>query len=111
MRGVVEALTCGVVPKEMDWREAKMQARELSSVLRGTRWLTATQVGTHGGFSKSNPSAPANRWKNEKRLFAIEHEGQDRFSFYAFDESYRPLPAMQTVLGHLGEISSWRIAT
>jgi hypothetical protein len=107
---LVAALTSGVVPREVDLRQAKMQANAIRAILRGAEWLTAAEIGQLGGFSSSNSAAPANRWKNERKLFAVEHDGQDRFPRYALDETYRPLPIMASLLAELGGISAWRIA-
>src|SRR6185312_4291266 len=88
----------------------QMQARAVQAVLEHGEWLTAEQIGELGGFSKSNLAAPANRWKQERKIFALPHQGQDRFPRYALDEAYRPLPAIETVLQLLGAISPWRMA-
>jgi hypothetical protein len=107
---LIDALTSGVAPREVDLRQAKLQAHAIQAVLQGTEWLTAAEIGKLGGFSQSNPAAPANRWKNEGKIFAVERDGQDRFPRYALDEIYRPLPIVEPVLSTLGKISSWRLA-
>src|SRR6185312_2371617 len=88
----------------------QMQARAVQAVLERGEWLTAEQIGELGGFSKSNLAAPANRWKQEGKIFALPYQGQDRFPRYALDEAYRPLPAIGPVLAALGAISPWRVA-
>lgn len=88
--------------REIDVRHAQMQARAVQSVLEHTGWLTAEQIGELGGFSISNLAAPANRWKQERKIFALPRQGQDRFPRYALDEGYRPLPVMESILEALG---------
>lgn len=110
MRSLVTVLTQGVSLKEVDLRQARTQAASLRAILQNAEWLTATEIGKLGKFSRSNLAAPANRWKNEKKLFAIEHQGQARFPRYALDETFRPLPVMASVLIALGAISAWRMA-
>jgi hypothetical protein len=107
---LVDVLTQDVKIREVDVRHAQMQARAVQAVLEHSEWLTAEQIGELGGFSKSNLAAPANRWKQDRKIFALPYQGQDRFPRYALDEAYRPLPVIQTVLEALGEISPWRIA-
>lgn len=109
-RALVEALTEGVKLREVDMRRARMQAAALKAILENTEWLTAEQVGSLGGFSKSNLAAPAHRWKKAGRIFAIPYDGQDRFPRYCLDETLRPLPGMAPVLSALGSISPWRIS-
>jgi hypothetical protein len=107
---LVDVLTQGVRIRELDVRHAQMQARAVQAVLENSEWLAAEQIGELGGFSKSNLAAPANRWKQEGRIFALPYQGQDRFPRYTLDETYRPLPGVQPVLKALGAISPWRIA-
>jgi hypothetical protein len=109
-RALVEALTEGVKLREVDLRHARMQAAALKAILENAEWLTAEQIGTLGGFSKSNLAAPAHRWKKEGKIFAVAYEGQDRFPRYGLDETLRPLPGIAPVLSALGSISPWRIA-
>ena len=107
---LVESLLEGVTMRGPDMKLARLQANAIRAIVKNSEWLTADQIGELGRFSKTNFAAPANRWKNERKLFAIEYDGQDRFPRYALDENYRPLPAVKAVLAILGEISSWRIA-
>ncbi len=107
---LVDVLTQDVKIRELDVRHAQMQARAVQAVLEHCEWLTAEQIGEHGGFSKSNLAAPANRWKQERKVFALPYQGQDRFPRYALDEAYRPLPVVEPVLKALGAISAWRMA-
>ena len=107
---LVESLLEGVAMRGPDMKLARVQANAIRAIIKNSEWLSAEQIGELGCFSNSNFSAPANRWKNERKLFAIEYDGQDRFPRYALDENYRPLPAVKAVLAILGEISSWRIA-
>ncbi len=107
---LLDALLEGVTARGPDMKLARMQANAIQAILEHGEWFTAQQIGELGRFSKSNFAAPANRWKNERKLFAVEYDGQDRFPRYALDENYRPLPAVEVVLQVLGMISSWRIA-
>ena len=110
MSVLVEALLNGVEMRGLDVRRAQMQAKALQAVFEGAEWLTAEQIGERGRFSVSNLAAPANRWKQEGKIFALNHEGQDRFPRYALDESFRPLPGLIPVLAELGAISPWSMA-
>ena len=107
---LLDALLEGVAPRAPDMKLARMEANAIQAILEHGVWLTAPQIGELGRFSNSNFAAPANRWKNERKLFAVEYDGQDRFPRYALDENYRPLPAMEAILRALGMISAWRVA-
>jgi hypothetical protein len=83
---LVDVLTQDVRIRELDVRHAQMQARAVQAVLENSEWLTAEQIGELGAFSKSNLAAPANRWKQEGKIFALPYQGQDRFPRYALDQ-------------------------
>jgi hypothetical protein len=107
---VVQALLRGVELEGADLERAELQANALRAVLGNASWLTAEDIGRAGGFSPSNLAAPAHRWKQEGKIFTVVHEGHERFPAYGLDEAYRPLPALATILQHLGPISGWRSA-
>jgi hypothetical protein len=97
----------------MDNRLARFeaaQARALESVLGNSEWLTAEEIGERGKFSPRDVVAPANRWKQEGKIFAVPYQGQERFPRYALDDAFRPIPALESVLKLFGSISPWRIA-
>lgn len=107
---LVDVLMRGVKLRSLDVRHAQMQARALQAVLENSEWLTAEEIGERGKFSPSNLAAPANRWKQEGKIFALPYQGQDRFPRYGLDEAFRPVPGMEALLEVLGPISPWRIA-
>ena len=89
---------------------AQKQAKALEDVLENSEWLTAEEISERGKFSPSNLAAPASRWKQEGKIFALRYQGQYRFPRYGLDGAFRPLPALESVLKLLGPISPWRIA-
>jgi hypothetical protein len=107
---LLDVLLGGVKLRTLDIRRAQKQAKALEAVLENSEWLTAEEVGERGKFSPSNLAAPANRWKQEGKIFAIPYQGQDRFPRYGLDEAFRPILALESVLKLLGPISPWRIA-
>jgi hypothetical protein len=107
---LLDALVRGVKLRTLDISRAQKQAKALEAVLENSEWLTAEEIGERGKFSPSNLAAPANRWKQEGKIFAIPYQGQDRFPRYGLDEAFRPIPGLEPVLKLLGSISPWRIA-
>lgn len=109
-KSLLDVLLRGVKLRTLDIRRAQKQAKALEAVLENSEWLTAEEIGEHGKFSPSNLAAPANRWKQEGKIFAVPYQGQDRFPRYALDEAYRPIPGLESVLKLFGPISPWRVA-
>ena len=109
-QSLLEVLLRGVKLRALDIRRAQKQAKALEAVLENSEWLTAEEIGERGKFSRSNLAAPANRWKQEGRVFAVPYQAQDRFPRYALDEAFRPIPGLEPVLRLFGPISPWRIA-
>jgi hypothetical protein len=112
-----KALVNAVVPKAPPTpqllKEAAMAARSRKAVLAGADWLTAAQVAELGGLSASNPSTQPNKWKRQRQIFAIHHNGVDYFPAYGLDPDagYRPRKAMRDVLDVFGNAKdSWGLA-
>lgn len=94
-------------------REAKMAGRARHAVLKGADWLTAAQLAEIAGLSTSNPSTQPNKWKRQKQIFAIHHNGTDYFPGYALDPAtgYRPYKSLKSILEVFGdEKDGWGLA-
>jgi len=94
-------------------REAVMVGRIRRAVLEGADWLTANQVAQLAGLSASNPSTQPNKWKRQRQIFAIHHNGVDYFPGYALDPAtgYRPRKSLKPILEVFGdEKDGWGIA-
>jgi hypothetical protein len=90
----------------------EMQKKASESVLLGTGWLSAADIGRSSERSASNPGALANRWKTERKVFALNWKGRDLFPAYAFDERLNPRPAVGEILRLFGAgMDPWRIAS
>jgi hypothetical protein len=113
----LKALISAVVPKAPPTpamlREAAMLARSRTAVLEGADWLTAAKVAELAGLSATNPSTQPNKWKRERRIFAIHHNGVDYFPGYGLEPEadWRPRKALKSVLDVFGdEKDGWGLA-
>jgi len=114
---VFNALVNAMLPKAPPspnlLREAAMAGRIRKAVLQGADWLTASQVAQLAGLSASNPSTQPNKWKRQRRIFAIHHNGIDYFPGYALDPAtgYRPHKSLKPILEVFGdEKDGWGVA-
>lgn len=83
--------------------EAPMRAKAKELVMGGTRWLTAEDMPSH--------AVPLlERWLEQGRIFALEHEGVQVFPRYAFDSTGKPVPVLKDVLNVLAGHSPFQIA-
>jgi hypothetical protein len=100
LRSIVEALMPKIVPTPSALKEAEMLARARAAVLKSGDWMTAAEIASIAGFSTSNPSAQPSKWKREKSIFAITHNGNDYFPSYGLHPAtgYRPVKALSTLL-------------
>ena len=100
MQSILEFLVPQVPPPQHMLLEARMTAEARKAVLESGDWLTAAQIAEMAGFSTSNPSAQPNKWKRDRLIFAVRHQGVDYFPGYALDPStgYRPFKALAAVL-------------
>jgi hypothetical protein len=112
-QAIIEALIPSVPEPHHKIIEAKMTAHARSAVFASGDWLTAGQVAEMAGFSKTNPSAQPNKWKQNGAIFAVAHQGVDYFPSYALnpDAKYRPYKALADVIKVFGKKKdAWGLA-
>ncbi|SAK73154.1 hypothetical protein AWB80_04054 [Caballeronia pedi] len=113
LRALVNAIVPKAPPTPNLLKEAAMLARSRKAVLEGADWLTAAKVAELAGLSATNPSTQPNKWKRERRIFAIHHNGIDYFPGYGLDPAagWRPRKALKPVLDVFGDKKdSWGLA-
>lgn len=86
-------------------KEAGMLVKARRAVLESGDWLTAAQLAELAGLSSRNPSAQPNKWKKQRQIFAISHNGSDYFPGYGLDADagFRPLKALGKVIEVFGD--------
>ena len=84
----------------------RLQALALQWILDGTNWLSGEEVATQAGVGV----ATIERWKEERKVFAINHEGRELYPRYAFDEQLRPLAVIDEVLTIFVDSSAMSVA-
>ncbi|MCI4592604.1 hypothetical protein MOK15_21335 [Sphingobium sp. BYY-5] len=110
---LVDALVPQIPLPEHLLAEARMNAEARKAVLESGDWLTAARLSEIAGFSGRNASAQPNKWKREKRIFALRHNGSDYYPGYALDPEvhYRPLKGLMPILERFnGELDDWDMA-
>lgn len=111
---LIEYFLEGTAPNSIDLKRAKQNANALRAVYAGTQWLTAADIGTQfgelTGKRPANLSAQASRWKTLGEVFAIEHDGKDRYPRYAFGMDWRPLPVLKEVIATFAPNDPMRLA-
>lgn len=94
-------------------REALRETLEqhtVVAVLNGAKWLTEQEVASQ---RTSEPDAAACKvldWLRDGRLFAIDHDGSQRYPHYAFNDSGEPIPALKSILSVFEGYSPFRLA-
>lgn len=110
---LIEALMPTVAPPAHLLAEARMNAEARNAVLASAEWVNAAQLSELAGFVGRNASAQPNKWKRDRRIFAIRHQGVDLFPDYALDpeKQYRPVGALASILRIFGDqLDGWDIA-
>ena len=110
IRGLSEFLISDVKLPGSAIAEVTMRADTVRHLIEKGKWLTAAEIAKKGDYSKSNPAAPANRWKKEGKVYAVTFKGQDLFAAYQFDKAMKPLPVLAGLLKALGKSDPWKIA-
>ena len=105
LKALVNAVVPKVPPTPNLMKEAAMVVRARKAVLGGADWLTAAQVAELAGLSPGNPSTQPNKWKRQRQIFALSHNGVDYYPGYGLDPDagYRPRKALRSILEIFGE--------
>lgn len=108
---LVKLFVGDVTPTPVDIDRARLEAQAWRQILvSGDGWLTAVEVGELAHLGAGNPVATVNRWKKDRKVFAIQRDGRDYFPRYALGPDFRPLPAVAAVLKILPWQSGERLA-
>lgn len=113
LAAIVEALVPKVPPTPNELKEATMLARARTAVIDSGDWMTAADIARAANFSATNPSAQPNKWKRDRAIFAIRHNGIDYFPSYGLDAQagYRPRKALAQVIKTFGDTKdSWGLS-
>lgn len=100
----------GVTAEPADITSIELQAKAYRQVGSGADWLTAQQICDLAGLGTGNPSATVNRWKQDRKIFAIQRLGRDLYPRYALGPDFRPLPQLTKVLAVLAHYPGEQLA-
>lgn len=92
------ASTASIKPAENAMPRGNDPAALTELVLKSSHWLLASEVSAQAGLSNKNPSSTPNKWKRNNTIFAISHQGRDRYPSYALGDDGKPLPIMKEIL-------------
>jgi len=71
---------------------------------------TSAQIAEESTSRAKNQPATASRWAKEKKVFAVEFQGQKRFPRFQFQDG-RPIPAVSQVIKVFPEhATGWELA-
>lgn len=108
---LVQLFIGDVTPTPVDIDRARLEAQAWRQILlSGEGWLTAAQVGELANLGAGNPVATVNRWKKDRKIFAITRDGRDYYPRYALGADFRLRPAVAAVLKILSWQSGERLA-
>ncbi len=112
VESLIEAMVPRVqVPSPVAVLQARRNAEAREALVQEFGVLTSTGVAELAGSQAKNRAALANRWKQERRIFSVQHQGATVFPGYQFDTAGRPRPVIAEVVDRLGSQSSeWELA-
>jgi hypothetical protein len=92
--------------------QARRNARARHELLEEFPALTSAEVADAANSRAANRASLANRWREERKVFAIRVADQQLYPAFQFDEHGRPLAAIAGMLEQLraGQLSGWQIA-
>jgi hypothetical protein len=91
--------------------QARRNAVARDALLREFGAMTSAQVGENAGSQSPNRASLAHRWKSDRRIFAVSHQGSQYFPGFQFTNEGQPLGVIGDVLGVLGaKLAPWELA-
>jgi hypothetical protein len=112
VESLIEAMISKVqVPSPVAVLQARRNAEAREALIQELGVLTSTGVAELAGSQAKNRAALANRWKQERRIFSVQHQGVTVFPGYQLDTAGRPRPVIAEVVERLGSHGSeWELA-
>lgn len=108
-RQSIQELVDGVEPRRPAVTRIDLEKRAIDTVLQGTEWNSAAEIGQRLNAKAANPHAAVSRWQQSGRIFGIDHRGKKIYPAYIFDATWQPLPAVKKILAVLDD-SPFRVA-
>lgn len=92
--------------------QARRNAQARRELLREFPAWTSAEVAEAAGSKAANRASLANRWRDERKVFAVRIGDQQLYPAFQFDEQGRPLGVMASVLTYLtkGRLNDWQTA-
>ena len=80
--------------KSTEQLAAELNAKAAQAIWAGTVWIPFGQLVRTASETTDN----VDQWLRERKVFALERDGERYFPSYAFDSSSRPLSAVASVM-------------
>jgi len=91
-----------------------MLADARAQVLTSGQFVTAEEISSLVGYSKSNPSSEPARWKQDGQIFAVKQKGTNYFPLFALnpDKGFKPYREVREIVSIFKEsqLSDWAVA-
>lgn len=99
------------VPSEASVVLARRSSVERARLFEEFGGLTSDQISEVNSRAHNRSSLPS-RWRDEKRIFAVNYRGQRLHPGFQFDENLAPLSIIERILKTLptSEMSEWEVA-
>ena len=91
--------------------QARRNAAAREELIAEFGLLSSAEVASRVGSRAKNRAALANRWKQEGKIFSVNHQGLVFFPAFQFDDNGQPLPVIAPMLATVGRQSTgWELA-
>jgi hypothetical protein len=91
--------------------QARRNAAAREELIAEFGLLSSADVAARAGSRAKNKAALANRWKQERRIFSVPHQGSVFYPAFQFDDEGQPCEAIAGTLRALGtKLSDWGLA-
>lgn len=94
-------------------QEARIQAEAKAYILKSGRYLPAAEIARQAGLSADHSDARINKWKTDRTIFVVEHDGVEYFPLFGLDPAkrYEPYATLGRILDVFeGTKGGWGLA-
>jgi hypothetical protein len=97
-------------PTPASLNRARNEAQVRLRILHDYGAYTGPELAQLDRSTAQNRSQTASRWRQQKRIFAVRHQGALVYLTFQFDQHGHPAPIIEQVIKELGDPPGWDLA-
>jgi hypothetical protein len=97
-------------PTPASLNRARHEAQIRLRILHDYDTYTGPELAELDRSTAQNRSQTAHRWRQQRRIFAVRHQGTLLYLAFQFDQHGHPAPVIEQVIKEVGDAPNWDLA-